>query len=189
MRILIYGSGTFGRLMRRHVELCGHEFEGFVDDGDSGPDVLGDYAAVRERLPPSSDRAVIVAVGFKNLETRWRIACRLREDGYSLPALTHTAAWVHPDAQLADGVLVGAGVTIDAGARIGTLSALWPGVIISHDARIGENTWLSPGAIVCGFARVGAHTFVGAGAVVPDNAVITGGSFVRAGSVTARSPT
>lgn len=185
MRLLVYGAGAFGQLVRRHIELCGHEFEGFLDAVADLPGVLGDYESVRERLPPTTDRGVVVAVGYRHLEARWSIFGRLRDDGYTLPALTHPSAWVHPEAETGAGVLIGAGATVDAGARIGALSVLLPGVIVSHDADIGENTFLAPGAIVCGFASIGRQTFVGAGAVVLSD--LPPGSFVRAGDVSPAS--
>lgn len=186
MRMLVYGAAALGQLMRRHVELCGHEFEGFIDDAATDPDVLGGYDEVRARLPPAADRGIIVAVVSSDMRMRRSIGSRLLEDGYALPTMTHPAAWVHPDAELGAGVLIGPGATVDGGARLATLSILWPGAIVSHDAELAENTWLSPGAIVCGFARIGRDTFIGAGAVVPDTAVVPADSFVRAGSVTPR---
>ncbi len=159
--------------------MCGHEFEGFVDDGCDGSDVLGPYTAVRDRMPPARDRGIVVAIGYKDLDARWRICARLRDDGYTLPALTHSSAWVHAEAQIGAGTLIGAGATVDAVAQVGPFCVLWPGVIVSHDAKIGENTFLSPGAVVCGCADVGRQTFVGAGAVIPDLATVPASSFVR----------
>ena len=188
MRVLLYGSSDFGRLLRRQVEFCGHHFEGYVDDMAGGPDVLGRYGEVRERWPPAADRGLVMAVGYKHLDARWAIYERVRSDGYELPPLVHPAAWVHPEASIGEGTFIGAGATVDAGSQIGPLTVLWPGAIVSHDAVVGENCFLSPGAIVCGFACVGRQTFVGAGAVVPDHADVPIASFVRAGSVAPRSP-
>ncbi|HWT25966.1 MAG TPA: hypothetical protein VN213_20840 [Solirubrobacteraceae bacterium] len=188
MRLLIYGSSDFGRVLRRQLAACGHEFEGFIDDVVGGPDVLGGYENVRDRFPPAAGRGIVMAVGYNHLEARWTLYGRVRGDGYALPALLHPAAHVHPEATVGEGAIVGAGANVDAGARVGPLAVLWPGAIVSHDSEIGDNTFLSPGAIVCGLARVGAHSFIGAGAVVPDHADLAPATFLAAGRVAARRP-
>jgi len=184
VKLLIYGSKDFGRLVRELVRACGHEALGFVDDvSPDGEGVVGDYAAARRRHPPGDGVGMAIAIGYKHLQARHQVWTRVRGDGYATPALVHPTAIVAPGAQIGEGAILMAGANVDAFAEIGALCVLWPGAIVSHDSRIGANCFLSPGAIVCGFVATGAHCFLGAGSVVVDHREVPDRAFVKAGAV------
>lgn len=180
--IVIYGSRAFGRVVRSLVEDCGRSFAGYIDDWDTGPEILAGLLALRQLYAPG-DIQIAVAVGYDYLDQRLGIARRISDSGYSLATLVHPAAYVSRNVALSDGALVMARATIDTRAAIGRLAVIWPGAVVGHDSEVGANAFLSPGAIVCGFARIGASCFVGAGAVIADKAVVPDGSFVKAASL------
>ncbi len=183
MRILVYGSGDFGQVLRGLAEDCGHEFAGFIDDlhpGNAG--VIGAFdAACRSHAPAA--HAVALAVGYRHFAAREELFAKVRGAGYALPALVHPEAYVHRSAEVAAGAVVMARAIADRGARLGESCVLWPGANVSHDSSIGGNSFLSPGAVVCGFAKVGRNCFIGAGAVIADHCSVPDGAFVKAGSV------
>lgn len=182
----MYGGADFGRVLRELVAACGHEFAGYVDDVQAaGGDVLGGFAAVRERFPPR-DLGVVIAVGYADLDARWGVYQRVRAAGYACPALVHPAAYVHDPAGIGAAAVVMARAIVDVRARIGEASVLWPGANVSHDSAVGANCFLSPGSIVCGLATVGRGCFLGAGAVVPDHRTVPDGTRIKAGTVYAR---
>jgi sugar O-acyltransferase (sialic acid O-acetyltransferase NeuD family) len=184
VKLLIYGSKDFGRLVRELVTACGHEAIGFVDDvSPDGEGVVGDYPAARRKHPPGDGVGMVIAIGYKNLAARHQVWTRVRADGYVTPALVHPTAIVAPGVKIGEGAIVMAGANVDAFSEIGALGVLWPGAIVSHDSRVGENSFLSPGAIVCGFVTTGRHCFLGAGSVIIDHRDVPDGAFVKAGAV------
>jgi sugar O-acyltransferase (sialic acid O-acetyltransferase NeuD family) len=183
VKLLVYGSVDFGRVLRDVLGACGHEFAGYIDDVRAGEaEVLGAFEAVRERCPPR-EFGVVIAVGYKDLAARWRVYQRTRMAGYECPALIHPAAYVRDAAAIGPAAVVMARAIVDMRARINDASVLWPGANVSHDAAIGANTFLSPNATICGFVTVGRDCFIGAGAVVPDHRTVPDGSYLKAGAV------
>lgn len=205
MKILVYGCAEFGQVVRNLVLNCGHEFEGFIDDYQKGKDVLGTYNQVREYLCKgfddqdvvqraleseganilpvlSSDCGIVIAVGYRDLKTRWSIYQKVKADGYRVPSLVHPQAIVDKAARIGEGTIIMAGAIVDYNAEIKDLAVLWNGVVVSHDSVIGENTFLSPNCTVCGCSVVDRDCFIGAGAVITDHVKVPDGSFVKAGS-------
>jgi sugar O-acyltransferase (sialic acid O-acetyltransferase NeuD family) len=184
VKLLVYGSKDFGRLVRELVYRSGHEFVGFVDDvNPTGEGVVGDYAAAREKYAPGDGFGMAIAIGYKHLPARHRVWARVRADGYATPALVHPTAIIAPGTKIGEGSFVMAGANVDAFGEIGEICVLWPGAIVSHDARIGQNCFLSPGAILCGFVTLGSHCFLGAGSIIVDHKSVPEGAFVKAGAL------
>jgi sugar O-acyltransferase (sialic acid O-acetyltransferase NeuD family) len=182
VKLLVYGSRDYARVVRDHLELCAHEFGGFIDDYATGSGIVGTYAEVLRSHAPSA-HAIAVGIGYKDLRARRDVLDRLARDGWTLPPLVHPRAWVRDTSAIGQGAVVMAGAAVELNALIEPGCVLWSNVVVSHDAQIGRNTFLSPGVTVCGFARVGRDCFVGAGAVIVDRCTVPDGSFVRAGEV------
>lgn len=183
MRLLVYGSKDFGRVVKALVRHAGHDFAGFIDDFAAGPEIVGTYAQARTAFPAASGTGIVVAVGYDHLAARWALFQEIKRDGYAVPALVHDAALVNPDAKVGEGAIVMAGANVDVFSAVGELAVLWPGVIVSHDCCVGRNCFLSPGAILCGFVRTGADCFIGAGAVIADHRTVPDGTFVKAAAL------
>lgn len=182
MNLLVYGSKDFGKVLRDLLVICGHEFIGYVDDLESGAEIVGNYTNAAKIHPPGTC-GMVIAVGYEHLAQRWEIFQRVSADGYEIPSLIHDRAYVrNPDA-VGKGAVVMAGALVDVGATLGEMVVLWPGAVVSHDSAIGANTFLSPNATVCGFVTIGHSCFVGAGAVVTDHRSVSDNSFIKAGRV------
>lgn len=180
MKLLVYGSGVFGGVVRVLLEECGHEFAGFIDDVNGGPDVLGAFDAVAGTHPPAA-HACVNAVGYKDLAARRRVTDRVLAAGYAMPALVHPRASVGATSTIAPGALVMAGALVDAKVAIGAHVVIWGGAVVSHDSVVGANTFLSPNSTICGCCRIGPDCFIGAAAVVVDHAVVPGSTRIKAG--------
>ena len=180
--VLIYGSKEFGQTVRALVEDCGRECIGFIDDWNTGPSILGSFADVRSRCGPA-EYDIAIAVGYRNLEARWKVYEAVVAAGYRVPPLVHPDARVNRRATIGEGAMIMAAAVIDTNAVIGVLGVVRPGVVVSHDTRIGANTYLAPNATICGLCDVGRNCFIGAGAIIVDHAVVADGAFVKAGSV------
>jgi sugar O-acyltransferase (sialic acid O-acetyltransferase NeuD family) len=182
MRLLIYGSQIYARLLCEQVRAVGHELVGNIDDFNSGGQVLGSYERVRQEYPPDS-YGLVIGIGYKYFDERWAIYQRATGDGYVCPSLVHPEAYVATTATLLPGSVVMARAIIDHRVTAGELSVIWPGANVSHDSVVGRNTFVSPGAVLCGRVEVGHSVFVGAGAIIADNVRVGSNRFIRAGEV------
>ena len=178
MRLLIYGSRSFASTVAELARHCDFEVEGFVDDFDRGPNIIGTFAEVCVSHPPGRF-AFAIGVGYNDLGLRWDARTRVIMAGYAQPALIHPRAYTADSAEIGDGSLVMARSVVDVRATIGQLVVLWPNACINHDAAVGPNTFVSPGAIVCGAVKLGTHCFVRAGAAVADHCVVPDGTFIK----------
>lgn len=179
MKLLVYGSQTFGQVVRHLIAEGGHLFGGFVDDVHAGPDVLGPFDNVVGTHPPA-EYGCVNAVGYNDLAARLKVTERVKAAGYEMPSLVHTRAYVAPQSRLQSGCIVMAGAFVDVNVDVGPGAVIWPGAVVSHDSVVGGNTFLSPNSTVCGCCRIGSSCFVGAGAVIVDHAVVPDGLRIKA---------
>ncbi len=177
--LLVIGASPFGRLMRILAEECGHTVAGYIDDWNSGPEVVGDSSMLGAILKPS-DYHLVLAIGYKHLQARLNLFNRLRADGFHFPALIHPTARISKHSKVGDASLVMAGADVDAFSEIGSACVLWPRAVISHDSVIGQNTFISPAATLCGFVNVGPGSFIGANSTLVDGSTLAPSSFVKA---------
>jgi UDP-3-O-[3-hydroxymyristoyl] glucosamine N-acyltransferase len=82
------------------------------------------------------------------------------------PQGVHPQAYVASSAVLEEGVCVGAGVTIEEGARVGRGSVLFSGVYVGHGVEIGEETILHPNVVLYTGVKVGKRVVLHAGVVI-----------------------
>ena len=169
-RLIVIGAGGFGRAVAE-AALAGdeHQLVGFVDDRWPnlapvwGLPVLGRLAD----LPRLSTRAdtVVVAVGDNAAR---QAACALAQSaGFGLVNVIHPRASVSPSA------LLGCGVTVLAGAVIGTL------------ARVDDGAIVNAGAVVDHDGHVGAYAHLGVGACMGGGSVLAPGARLRLGKTLA----
>lgn len=78
----------------------------------------------------------------------------------------HENASVHPRAELAEGVHVGAGATVARGARVGARSRIMAGAYVGEGAIVGRDCLLHPGARLLHGVVAGDRVTLQAGAVV-----------------------
>lgn len=97
------------------------------------------------------------------------------------------ATLIHPSAYVADGVILGEGAQIMAGAIIQPNCVIESNVIINtgasidHDCVVGKHVHIAPGAVLCGGVQIGEGAFVGAQACIIPAIRIGSHSLVGAG--------
>ena len=107
---------------------------------------------------PASCAALIT----RSPQAGWALAAaRLHAPRLSPP----TDAFVHPLAELEDGVVLGKGVVIEAGARVGRGTTVGAGAVIGVGVTIGRDCRLGPRAVV-EFALIGDRVTLLAGATI-----------------------
>ncbi len=79
-----------------------------------------------------------------------------------------SAAALHPEAELEDGVLLAPNVTIGQGARIGRGTRIGPGTVIGPGVLIGRDCVIGANAVI-GFALVGDRVSISAGALLGES--------------------
>jgi len=185
--VVIVGAGHQGRNVADILVRGGTAVAGFLDDtrtlGErvNGVAVLGgfDRAADGELLQHA---AFIVALGDNRI--RRELSRAIWQRGGVLASAIHPAADVSPSARLGAGICVQAFARILSNASVGDFALVeglttigsdvvlgeaafvGPGAQVTAGAALGEGAYVGANAIVVGPARVGAHTVVGAGAVV-----------------------
>lgn len=78
----------------------------------------------------------------------------------------HSSAVIHPEAQLGEGVYIGAHVVIQAGVRIGDRVCIHPNVVIYPDVKIGDRTILHANCTIHERSQIGADCVIHSGAVI-----------------------
>lgn len=177
-KILIYGSKEFSLTVAELAVDCGYVIEGYVDDFNTGPHILGSLEQV-SKTHPAADYSIAIAVGYNNLPARWAAWQRVNETGYRAPALVHPRAYVAASATVNAGALVMANALVDVRSNIGELAVLWPGACVNHDCKIGVNSFISPNATLCGYVELGDHCFVGAGSAIADHCIVPSSTFIK----------
>jgi len=95
-----------------------------------------------------------------------RLAVALAPPAPPPPPGVHPAAFVDGTAVLGEGVSVGPGAVVEAGARVGARSVLRGRSFVGRGAVLGEECLLHPGAVVADGVVLGSRVVVGSCAVV-----------------------
>ncbi len=83
-----------------------------------------------------------------------------------LPSGVHATAFVSEEATLGEGVAVGPGAVIEAGATIGERTQIRGRAYVGHNVTIGEDCQVHPNATILDYCRLGDRVTVWSGAVI-----------------------
>lgn len=182
-RLIIIGAGGHGKVIADLAAKIGYTNICFVDDNASGDCMGFSILGTSTMLESLDDGKTDFVIGIGNNETRKAIAKR-----YNL----NWATLIHPSAEIALGVSLGAGTVVMAGSVINTCATVGghcivnTGAIVEHDNVISDFVHISPKAALGGSVRIGEGTHIGIGAVVINNTDVCGGCVVGAGAVAVR---
>lgn len=166
-RLLLLGAGGYGRTVADIArQLGGYEEIAFLDDGRTGPDILGGCEDYR-RFP---GWACYPAFGSNEVRSLWRK--RLVEAGFLVPTFVHPAAYVSPTAELGSGTVVLPGAMVGTKVSLGAGCIVNMGAIIDHDCTLGDDCHLAPGAVVKAENHLPPMTKVDSGEVIPNRAFL-----------------
>ena len=172
-RIVVFGASGHARVVMDICRLEGsYEVVGLLDSYKSrgiaycGHEVIGSWQDLPELVSSGTVSGAIVAIGDNF--SRARIVANIRG---VLPDFRFVTA-VHPSAQVARDVILGAGSVVMAGAVVNSGSEVGEFCIVNtrasldHECVMGDYSSLGPGAVVGGCVRIGAYSAIGIGAVV-----------------------
>ena len=179
MKLIIIGASGHGRVVADLAKKCGYDEIVFLDNNPNlstcaGYPVLGTDAMVSQL-----EGDLFIAVG--NGQIRKKLM--EREVGRCYPVLIHPNAVVADDVVIGCGSVVMAGAVINPGVQIGRGAIINTCASVDHDCKLDDFVHVSVGAHVAGTVTIGENTWIGAGATVSNNVNICGGCMIGAGAV------
>lgn len=178
-RLAIIGASGHGRVIADIAKKNGYSEIVFFDDNETIHECAG-YRVLGKSCAVGTIEADVI-VGIGNAGVRKRIQ-------ESIPDEKLTTL-IHPDAVIAEGVVIGAGTVVMAGAVINPGAKIGKGCIINtcssvdHDCNVGDYVHIAVGSHLCGTVTVGDGTWVGAGAIVSNDVAICPDCMIGAGAV------
>lgn len=127
--------------------------------------------------------AVVRHVALGNNGLREAFVARCEALGQALATVTHPAAVVSPEADIAPGCFIAAGAIVAPGARLGPACIVNHGASVDHDVQLGRAVHVGPGARLGGAVTVGDGSWIGIGAVLRHGLRIGRGVLAGAGAV------
>jgi sugar O-acyltransferase (sialic acid O-acetyltransferase NeuD family) len=189
--IIILGASGYARetadLVAELAPSQGWELLGFADrDDDHKGETLNGLPVVGRLTNLAGVDGLNAVIGAGEIEPRNRQLEEIRAMGLPTPTLVHPSAWISPNAEIGDGTVVCAGVTVTANSVVGDHVMLNVGVSVAHDIRIGDRCVLSPGTRISGWVTIEDECYFGVGALVLPRLKIGRGAVVGAGAVVTR---
>lgn len=178
-QLVIIGASGHGKVIADIAKKLGYSEIVFLDDDESVHECGGYPVLGRSSEVGTIEADVIVGIG--NAGVRERI-----QKSISNEKLT---TLIHPDAVIAEDVVVGKGTVIMAGAVVNPGARIGKGCIVNtcssvdHDCNVGNYVHIAVGSHLCGTVTVGNSTWVGAGAIVSNNVGICSDCMIGAGAV------
>lgn len=184
-KLTIIGASGHGKVVADIAKLNGYDEIAFLDDNEvvkfcGKYHVIGTSGMIR-----NINNDIFIAIGNASIRRKIMEKCLDKQ----FPVL------IHPHAVIADGVKIGKGTVIMAGAVVNSDSVIGEGCILNttssvdHDCVVGDYVHVAVGAHLCGTVTVGSETWIGAGATVSNNISICEGCMVGAGSLVVRNIT
>ena len=173
--VVLYGCGGHCKVVAEILRCMGIEVTGIVDDNPR----VAEYKGIPVVRKDEGRSPVIITIG--NCAIRKRIAGELGEREFPVA--------VHPTAILAEGVEIGAGSVVCAGAiiqpeaTVGRHCIINTRSVVEHDCVVGDYVHVATGAVLCGGVEIGEGSWIGAGSVVRQGIRIGSGCMIGAGSV------
>ena len=187
-KLVIMGAGGHGKVV---ADIAKYSYEEivFLDDApisDSclGYPVMGGISQYRAFL---KDAAFFVALGAP--EKRRELIEMLVSSNAEVATLVHPCATVADGVSLGEGTVIMAGAIINPDARIGKGCIVNTSASVDHDCCLGNYVHVAVGAHLAGTVTVGENTWIGAGAIVKNNMDIIRDCIIGAGAVVVKSIT
>ena len=185
--VIILGSGGHAKVVEDTLRLLGRQVLGFVTiNNQSLKKILNiHFLGDDSILDKYSNIDVDLANGIGSIPydvTRWDVAKRMRNKGFSFPTFIHPTAFVSSEVSLDEGVQIMAGATIQTGTSIGMDTIINTAVAIDHDCSIGKNCHLAPGTVCSGGVSIKKGVHIGTGSVIIQNITIGKDTNIAAGS-------
>ena len=189
IKIAIIGSGDLGlQILNLSHHIKNIEVVGFFDDlakkGEivEGIPILGGISEVDEAFTKNLFDQLSLAIGYKHFEFREKTFNQF-QNKIPFVNLIHPTSFIDTTAELGEGIIIFANVTIDYKCSIKDNVLVNIGSTIAHHTAIGEHSFLSPRVALAGFITVGAKCNLGIGSIIIDNISLCSQVQLGAGAV------
>lgn len=182
-KLAIVGASGHGKVVADIARRNGYKEIVFLDDDDSIHECGGNPVIGKSSEAGTIDADVIIGIG--NAAVRKQIQESTPDE--------KLVTLIHPNAVIAEDVVIGAGSVVMAGAVINSGVRIGKGCIINtcssvdHDCEVGDYVHIAVGSHLCGTVSVGNGTWIGAGATVSNNVSICSGCMIGAGAVVVKN--
>lgn len=178
-KLAIIGASGHGKVVADIARRNGYKEIVFLDDNDSIHECGGYPVIGKSSEAGTIDADVIIGIG--NAGIRKQIQESISDE--------KMVTLIHPDAVVAEDVVIGKGTVVMAGAVINPGVRIGKGCIINtcssvdHDCIVDDFVHVAVGSHLCGTVNVGAGTWIGAGVTVNNNVFICPDCMIGAGAV------
>lgn len=179
----IIGASGHGKVIADIAKKNGYSEISFFDDNENIHE-CGSYPVTGKSAEARIfDGDIIVGIG--NAAIRKKIQEML--------PVEKLVTLIHPDAVIAEDVVIGVGTVVMAGAVVNSGVQIGNGCIINtcssvdHDCILGDYVHIAVGSHLCGTVSVGSETWIGAGAIVSNNVAICSNCMIGAGAVVVKN--
>lgn len=181
--LAIVGASGHGKVIADIARKNDYSEIVFLDD-DERIHECGGYPVIGKSSESGTIDADII-VGIGNADIRKQIQKSVPEE--------KLVTLIHPDAVVADDVVIGKGTVVMAGAVINPGVRIGKGCIINtcasvdHDCEVGDYVHIAVGSHLCGTVSVGSGTWIGAGVTVSNNISVCPDCMIGAGAVVVKN--
>ena len=178
-KLAIIGASGHGKVVADIARKNGYSEIVFLVDDESIHE-CGGYPVIGK----SSEAGTIDAdaiIGIGNAGVRKQIQESIPDE--KLVTLIHPDAVVAEDVVIGKGTVVMAGAVINPGVRIGKGCIINTCSSVDHDCIVDDFVHVAVGSHLCGTVNVGAGTWIGAGVTVNNNVFICPDCMIGAGAV------
>lgn len=178
-KLAIIGASGHGKVVADIARKNGYSEIVFLDDDERIQECGGYLVIGKSSEAGAIDADVIIGIG--NAGVRKQIQESIPDE--------KLVTLIHPDAVVAEDVVIGVGTVVMAGAVINPGTHIGKGCIINtcssvdHDCIVDDFVHVAVGSHLCGTVNVGAGTWIGAGVTVSNNVFICHDCMIGAGAV------
>ena len=118
---------------------------------------------------------------------RTEIFLKFKTEGYNFARVIHPAAAIIDGLEIGEGVQIMAGAIVQTGCDISPNVIINTGAIVEHDCKIGAHVHIASGAVISGGVKIGAMSHIGTGATIVQGVKVGDNVVVGAGAVVTRN--
>lgn len=118
---------------------------------------------------------------------RTEIFLKFKTEGYTFARVIHPAAAIIDGLEIGEGVQIMAGAIVQTGCDISPNVIINTGAIVEHDCKIGAHVHIASGAVISGGVKIGAMSHIGTGATIVQGVKVGDNVVVGAGAVVTRN--
>lgn len=179
MKLTIIGASGHGKVVADIANKTGYDEIEFLDD-DQTLTHCGKWPVLGPVLKAAEiDHDLFIAIGDAAIREE---LMRCFQDRH-FPVLVHPNAVVAEDVVIGEGTVVMAGAVINPGAKLGRGCIVNTCASVDHDCCLGDFVHVAVGAHLSGTVSLGKRSWIAVGASVVNNVTICDDVMVGAGAV------